>query len=86
MNSTLKPKQRAPAPTPPPAAPEVARFSSATKEMPAADRPAPVPLSDAQFWIVWRLDALRPSQRHPSLEVALRERERLQAHFRTASF
>jgi hypothetical protein len=42
-------------------------------------RPPPVPLDAELFWMIWNPWHARPRQRHPSLEAAITERDRLLA-------
>ncbi len=43
------------------------------------EKPPPVPLEAENFWLVWLVGSKAPSYRHPTLESAAKERNRLKA-------
>jgi hypothetical protein len=45
----------------------------------APDIPPPIPLDAGIFWMLWNPSHARPRQRHPTLEAAITERDRLLA-------
>jgi hypothetical protein len=47
---------------------------------------APAPLDQGHFYFLWRIGSGRPTQRHPSLETAIAERDRLAGEYPGALF
>ena len=48
--------------------------------------PAPPPIADETFWILWNPANRRPAKRHATLDLALAEQQRLQAENPGAEF
>jgi hypothetical protein len=46
----------------------------------------PAPLDETHFYFLWRVGGKRPTQRHPSLNAALIERDRLAGEYPGALF
>lgn len=52
----------------------------------AESKAPPAPLDANHFYFLWRSNSKRPTQRHPSLEAALIERDRLAGEYPGAIF
>jgi len=47
---------------------------------------APAPFDADHFYFLWRLNGKRPTQRHPTIEAAITERDRLMGEYPGAQF
>lgn len=56
------------------------------KGVPVESKAPPAPLDETHFYFLWRVGGKRPTQRHPSLNAALIERDRLAGEYPGALF
>jgi hypothetical protein len=52
----------------------------------AESKAPPAPLDETHFYFLWRVGGKRPTQRHPSLEAVITERDRLQSMYPESVF